>query len=177
MYAPNCLFTAHVTFGLEFPTFRFQCLIEFRTAFIPIDDKSLPLYIECFLKANFRGENPLVDSIVFSGVMINWFIWYFLLFVLLGDLKANSQDLRQFLTTGRPLEMIKNKNVLYFNSKALFVLKIFKLFSWLFAHVEKRLISKFIISWPWKQAATIHVLPINSRSKGNHTMKFGQLIE
>ena len=31
------------------------------------------------------------------------------------------------------------KNAFYFTSKALFVLKIFKIFSWLFGHVAKRL--------------------------------------
>ena len=71
LYALNCFFTAHVTFELEFPTFRFQCSIEFRTAFISIVDESLPLYIKCFLEANFRAENALVDSIVFLGVMSN----------------------------------------------------------------------------------------------------------
>ena len=43
LYALNCFFTAHVTFELEFPTFRFQSSIEFRTAFIPIYYESLPL--------------------------------------------------------------------------------------------------------------------------------------
>ena len=32
-------------------------------------------------------------------------------------------------------------------------------------------------SHPGKQAITIHILPNISRSKGNQTMKFGQLLE
>ena len=40
-----------------------------------------------------------------------------------------------------------------------------------------RLISKFMTSQNWKQMITIHILPYISRSKGNQTMKFGQLIE
>ena len=32
-------------------------------------------------------------------------------------------------------------------------------------------------SQPGKQTVSIHVLPNNSRSKGNQTMKYGQLIE
>ena len=36
---------------------------------------------------------------------------------------------------GTPLKMIKS--VFYFILKALFVFKIFKVFSWLFGHVEK----------------------------------------
>ena len=44
---------------------------------------------------------------------------------------------RQFLATESPLKMMKN--VFYFISKALFVFKIFKFFSWLFGHVSKRL--------------------------------------
>ena len=46
-------------------------------------------------------------------------------------------DLRQFLGTEIPLNMMKN--AFYFTLKSLFVLKIFKLLFWLFGHVEKRL--------------------------------------
>ena len=44
--------------------------------------------------------------------------------------------LRQLLATESPLKMIKN--AYYFTSKALFVLKIFKVLSWLFGHVSKQ---------------------------------------
>ena len=40
-----------------------------------------------------------------------------------------------------------------------------------------RLISKFMAPQFGSQRSTIHVLPDISRSKGNMTMKFGQLIE
>ena len=40
-----------------------------------------------------------------------------------------------------------------------------------------RLMSKFMVSQPGKQAITIHILPNTSRSKGNQAMKFVQLIE
>ena len=40
-----------------------------------------------------------------------------------------------------------------------------------------RLISNFMTSQPGKQTIEIHILPNISRSKGNQTMKFGQLIE
>ena len=40
-----------------------------------------------------------------------------------------------------------------------------------------RLISKFTTSQPGKQTIAIHILTNISRSKGNQTMKFGQLIE
>ena len=40
-----------------------------------------------------------------------------------------------------------------------------------------RLISKFMTSQPGKQTIKIHILLIISRSKGNQTIKFGQLIE
>ena len=55
----------------------------------------------------------------------------------------------------------------------------------LFSHVEKRLeqkgkvnwlISKFMMSQPRKQTIAIYRLPDTSRSKGNQTMKFGQLM-
>ena len=68
--------------------------------------------------------------------------------------------------------------------KVLFVLKIFKFFSWLFDHLGKRLnirkvelISKFITSQTSKQMITIHILLKISITKGNQEMKFGQLIE
>ena len=40
-----------------------------------------------------------------------------------------------------------------------------------------RLISNFVTSQPDKQTIVIHILPNISRSKGNQTMEFGQLIE
>ena len=54
-----------------------------------------------------------------------------------------------------PLKMMKN--AFYFILKALFILKIFKFLSRLFSHVRKT--------------------PDISQSKGDQTMKFGQLIE
>ena len=39
-----------------------------------------------------------------------------------------------------------------------------------------KLISKFIMSQPGKQTIAIDILPNMSRSKGNQTMKFDQLI-
>ena len=39
------------------------------------------------------------------------------------------------------------------------------------------LISKFMTLQPGKQTISIHILPNNSRSKGNQKMKFSQLIE
>ena len=41
----------------------------------------------------------------------------------------------------------------------------------------ERLISKFMMSEPGKQTIAIHILPNISRSRGNQTMKFGQLIK
>ena len=40
-----------------------------------------------------------------------------------------------------------------------------------------RLLSKLMTSKPGKQTIAIHILPNTSRSKGNQTMIFGQLIE
>ena len=51
--------------------------------------------------------------------------------------KGTLPDLRQFLATESPLEMMKN--TFYFTSKPLSVLKIFKVLSWLFGHVSKQL--------------------------------------
>ena len=40
-----------------------------------------------------------------------------------------------------------------------------------------RLISNFMTLQPGWQTIAIHILPNNSRRKGNQTMKFGQLIQ
>ena len=53
------------------------------------------------------------------------------------NFKGAFSALRQFLATESPLKMIKN--AFYFNSKALFILKVFKFLSWIFGHVWKRL--------------------------------------
>ena len=42
---------------------------------------------------------------------------------------------------------------------------------------KTRLTSNFMTSQPGQQTIVIHILPNISRSKGNQTMKFGQLIE
>ena len=47
--------------------------------------------------------------------------------------KGTLSDLRQFLTNEIPLKMMKN--AFYFTLKALFILKIFKILSWLFGHM------------------------------------------
>ena len=51
-------------------------------------------------------------------------------------IKGALSSLRQFLATDSPLKMMKN--AFYFTLKALLVLKIFKLLSSIFGHVEKR---------------------------------------
>ena len=51
-------------------------------------------------------------------------------------LKDTLSCLRQFLATESPLKMMKS--AFCFTLKVLFDLKIFKILSWLFGHVEKR---------------------------------------
>ena len=71
----------------------------------------------------------------------------------------------------------------YFILKVLFVLEIFKLLSWLLVMQKiglkrkPRLISKFLTSQTGQQIIEMHVLSNISRSKGNQTMKFGQVLE
>ena len=85
------------------------------------------------------------------------------------------------MATESPLKIMKN--AFYLILKAHFVIKIFKFLYWPFGHVKKglikkiRLILKCMTSRPGKQTITIHILPNISRSKGNKTMKFGQLIK
>ena len=89
--------------------------------------------------------------------------------------------LRQFFTTGSSLEMIKN--TFCFTYKALFVLKIFKFLSWLFGHGAKQLDNKRKVDFKFYDITAwlannrnAHITHISS-SKGNQTMKYGQLIE
>ena len=85
------------------------------------------------------------------------------------------------MATETSLKMMKN--AFYFTSEALSVLKRFKFLSLLFGHVLNGLIKKiglissFMTSEPGSQTIVIHILPNISRSEGNQTMKFGQLIE
>ena len=72
------------------------------------------------------------------------------------------------------------KNVFYFILKAFFFLEIFSFLSWLFGYEEKRLDKKAkfdlynydVTAWTTNNYNTYIV----SRSKGNQTMKFDQLI-
>ena len=76
---------------------------------------------------------------------------------------------------------IMMKIAFYFTSKSLFVLKVFKFLSWIFSIVRLirkiRLILKFIMSQPGKKTIALNILPNISRSKGDQTIKFRQLIE
>ena len=84
---------------------------------------------------------------------------------------------------GSPLKMMKN--AIHFFLKSFFVLKIFKFLSWHIGYVGKtawlirklRLVSKFVTSQPGLQAISIWILPNISQTKGNQTIKFGQVIE
>ena len=67
------------------------------------------------------------------------------------------------------------ENAFCFTSKALFVLKIFKFLSSLFGRVAKWLDKKDYVNFKFYDVTAW--LPNISRSKGNQTMKFGQLIE
>ena len=58
-------------------------------------------------------------------------------YILLVMFKGALSGLRQFLATESPLKMMKN--AFYITLEALFVLKIFKILSYFFGHVEKRL--------------------------------------
>ena len=51
------------------------------------------------------------------------------------SIKDTLSGLKQFLATESPLKLMKN--ALYFTSRYLFVVKIFKFMSWLFGHLEK----------------------------------------
>ena len=86
-----------------------------------------------------------------------------------------------YLLDWNPFKMMEND--FYFILKALFVLKIFKFLPWLFWSCRKnslirkiRLTSKFMMLQPGLQTIAIRILLNISQSKGNQTMKFGQLL-
>ena len=81
-------------------------------------------------------------------------------------------------------KLFKNDNKYFlFHLKISFRSKDFQIFVLNCGHVEKRFhkkirsILKFMTSQPGKQTIAIHILPNTSKSKGNQTMKFSQLIE
>ena len=98
-----------------------------------------------------------------------------------SSFKGTLPGLRQILAAENLLKVMKI--AFYFTSEALFVFKIFKFFSWLFGHVAKRLDKKDKVNFKlydvtaWLTKIVIEILPRTSRSKGNQTMKFGELIE
>ena len=91
------------------------------------------------------------------------------------EFKGALSSLRQLFTTESALKMMKN--AFYFTSKALCVLKIFKLLSWLFGHVARRLDKKDKVDLKFYDVIVIHILSNIMRSKGNQTMKLGQLTD
>ena len=69
------------------------------------------------------------------------------------------------------------KYTLYFMLKALFIFELFTFLSWYFGYLVKRRDKKAMFNFKSYDVVTIHILPNISRSKGNQTTKFGQLIE
>ena len=70
------------------------------------------------------------------------------------------------------------KNNFFFHLKSSFRSHNIYTFVWNFWTGRKiKLISKFMASQLGKQIIAIHIFPSSSRSKGNQTIKFGQLIE
>ena len=61
------------------------------------------------------------------------------------SLLLKTHSLKQFLTIESPVEM--TEHAIYFISRALFVLEIFKFLSWLFGYLEKRLDKKAMVSF------------------------------
>ena len=93
-------------------------------------------------------------------------------------IKGALSGLRQFLAAESPLKMMKN--VFYFTSKVLFVLKIFK---FLFCHVAKWLDKKYKAKFEFYDVTAWLINNCNTHiaqyleKYSNQTMKFGQLTE
>ena len=85
-------------------------------------------------------------------------------------LKGTFSGLKKLLAAESPLKIMKYP--IYFTSKALFVLKMFKFFLTLWSCKKNSLIRKislipkFLTSKPGQQRIAIHIIPNISRSKG-----------
>ena len=80
----------------------------------------------------FSNDSPYGGLSLASSISSLWLLHHLL--------KSALSGLRPFLAIEIPVKMIKN--AFYFTSKVLFVLKIFKILSWLFGHVAKQLDQK-----------------------------------
>ena len=91
--------------------------------------------------------------------------------------KQALSGLIQYLAAGSPIKMMKN--AFYSSSKAYFIFKILKFFSWLFGHVGKQLDQKDKVNFKFYDVTTWLTNNCNPhignilRSKGNQTIKFG----
>ena len=106
----------------------------------------LTLVDDAVLWLNFYGWMIFFISTNF----FNFFYWIFFQYAdlvkfIVETLKGTLLGLKRFLATESALKMMKN--AFYFTSKALFVLKIFKILSWHFGHAAKRLAKKVKISF------------------------------
>ena len=90
-------------------------------------------------------------------------------------LKGALLGLRQFLATERSLKMMGD--AFYFTLKVLAFCTNFLVMQKSSLIRKIKLISKFMMSQPGQQTIAIHILPKYFKSKGNETIKFGQLIE
>ena len=95
--------------------------------------------------------------------------------------KGSLSGLRQFLANESPLKMMKNAFYLTLKAPSFSKYLSFCLdFLVMYQNglIRKmRLISKLMTSQPGLETIAIHIFPNISRSKGNQTVKFGQLIE
>ena len=82
--------------------------------------------------------------------MKHFFESFAFLFSLPSSLKGALSGLRPFLAAESPLKMMKN--AFYFTSKALFVLKILRVFSRLFGHAAKQFDKKDKVNFKFYDA-------------------------
>ena len=85
--------------------------------------------------------------------------------------------LRKILADESRLNMMKN--IFYFMLKALFIVKILNILSWLFGQVGKRLDKKAKVLWPYGQTnrSLQYACCALFQEVGNQAVKFAQLIE
>ena len=94
------------------------------------------------------------------------------IFALLGNVESPPSGLTQFLTTVGPLKMLKNAS--YFMWKALFVLKIFTFFSWIFGYSGKQLDKKAKINFKIYDVTDWGTNKYNTQS-GSETLSFNKI--
>ena len=130
-----------------------------------------------WIRSDLQNKS-LLKNLIYYAVLLSWKVKLWT--NTLAYLKAHSQVWDNF-ANWKPFK--NDEKCFYFTLRA-FLFSKYLSFCLDFLVMKKnslirkiKLISKFMTSQSGKQTIAIHILPNTSRSKGSHTMEFGQFIE